>query len=483
MTVLTTGPGMQRRDGGDEGTPAAVPPAHVAPLAGWGNVPVEECAVYAPAKPRDVESIMQWAREEHLICRGLGRSYGDASLNAEGAVVATTALDKMIAFDAEHGIVECEAGVSLAEIIELVLPRGYFLPVTPGTRFVTVGGAIAADVHGKNHHIDGSIAGFIESFTLLTGQGERLTCSRSENSDVFFATLGGMGLTGAILTARIKLRRVESAFLSVTYERLPNLQETLDRFNETDSFAPYSVAWIDALATGQSLGRSVMMRGEHAKVEALPAHLHRDRFRLSPREPRLAVPFHFPGFALNPFTVAAFNSVYYRVQKSRQALVHYEPFFYPLDKIAHWNRMYGKRGFIQYQCVLPMDTSRQGMTELLRTLASSRQGSFLAVLKSFGPESGGMLSFPKPGHTLALDIPNTGEKLRTLVSALDEIVLRYGGRVYLAKDALLAPGAVHEMYPRIDEFRAVCDRLDPAGRMSSSLARRLKLRDRGWEAA
>jgi decaprenylphospho-beta-D-ribofuranose 2-oxidase len=478
MTLLSGQPTMMDKHGKHDEVHTALPKAQVLSIAGWGNLPVETCAVYAPTRLRDVAELLKWGSEEHYITRGLGRSYGDAALNSGSGVIATTHLNKMIALDRAAGVIECEAGVSLAEMIEVIVPRGFFLPVTPGTRFVTLGGAIAADVHGKNHHIDGSIAAFIESIDLQTAGGERLTCSPTENSDVFFATLGGMGLTGAILSARMRLRRVESAYLDVTYERLKNLTETLDRFNETDATAPYSVAWIDCLATGESLGRSVLMRGEHAQVNQLPGHLQRDRFKLAPREPKLSMPIRLPGFALNQFTVSAFNSLYYRMQKSRHAIVHYEPFFYPLDKIAHWNRMYGKRGFIQYQCVLPMETSRQGLPELLQTLATSRQPSFLAVLKSFGPESGGLMSFPKPGHTLALDIPNSGngEKLRTLVTALDEIVLRYSGRVYLAKDAMLTPFAVQDMYPRLDKFREICNRLDPEGRLSSSLSRRLQLR-------
>jgi len=450
--------------------------AQRATLAGWGNLPVEACVLHEPRTLREVGTLLAWGEEQTYIMRGLGRSYGDAALNAGEGVIGSTHLNKMIAFDAAAGVLECEAGVSLAEIIDVILPRGFFLPVTPGTRFVTLGGAIAADVHGKNHHADGSIASFIESFVLHIPSGEMLPCSRAENSDVFFATLGGMGLTGAILSARLKLRRVESAYLNVIYERLKNLDEALDRFNETDPVTTYSVAWIDCLATGESLGRSVLMRGEHVKAGELPMAMQRERFKRSPLKPRLAVPIHMPGFALNSFTVGAFNSMFYRRQRDRQAIVHYEPFFYPLDKIAHWNRLYGKRGFVQYQCVFPMATSRQGMHELLQLLAHSKQASFLAVLKSFGAESGGMLSFPMPGHTLALDLPNTGESLRTLVASMDDIVLRFGGRVYLAKDALLSPAAIEEMYPRIDEFRAVCERLDPEGRISSSLARRLMIR-------
>jgi len=477
MTLLANQPAMtdqyQQHDSLDK---PALPVVRDVMVAGWGNFPVEECNVYTPTRLRDVEAMFRFGEDEHFIMRGLGRSYGDAALNAGNGVIDATHLDKMIAFDREAGTIECEAGVSLAELIDVILPHGFFLPVSPGTRFVTLGGAIAADVHGKNHHIDGSIAAFIESFDLLTATCERITCSRDEHRDVFFATLGGMGLTGAILSAKMKLRQVESAYLDVHYERLANLTETLDRFNETDAIAPYSVAWIDCLATGESMGRSVLMRGEHARKSALPSHLRADPLKRAPLEPKWTMPMQLPGFALNEFTVSMFNSLYYRMQKSRQAFVHYEPFFYPLDKLAHWNRMYGRRGFVQYQCVLPMETSRDGMAALLRTLSNSRMASFLAVLKSFGMESGGLMSFPKPGHTLALDIPNTGESLRKLIASLDDIVLRHNGRVYLAKDALLQPAAVEDMYPRIEEFREIVKRLDPHDRLSSSMARRLNLR-------
>ena len=462
----------------ESGDAAALgPQSHSAQLAGWGNLPVEECSLIEPSKPRELETASR-GDQQRFIMRGLGRSYGDASLNAGGIVISSNRLNKMIAFDTETGVIECEAGVSFAEIIEVILPKGFFLPVTPGTRYVTLGGAIAADVHGKNHHVDGSIGEYIESFELLTGSGNRMTCSREQNSDAFFATLGGMGLTGAILSARLQLRPMESAYLHVTYERQRNLESTLDRFMETDAESHYSVAWIDCLATGESLGRGVLMRGEHARINELPEQLRLEPLKLARREPRLGVPFPIPGAGLlmNQFTVAAFNSRYYSRQRDRQAIVHYEPFFYPLDRIARWNWLYGKRGFVQYQVMFPTESSREGLVELLAVLAESRQASFLAVLKSFGDESGGLLSFPAPGHTLALDIPNTGAKLRSLIAKLDAIVLNHGGRVYLAKDALLTAGSVREMYPRLDEFRAICDRLDPDGRWSSSMSRRLKLR-------
>jgi decaprenylphospho-beta-D-ribofuranose 2-oxidase len=364
----------------------------------------------------------------------------------------------------------------LHEILDVYLPRGYFLPVTPGTKFVTLGGAVAADVHGKNHHRDGSIAEFVDSFTLLTGTSETLPCSRSENSDVFWATLGGMGLTGIIQTVRFRLKPVETAFLTVDYKKAANLDEALKAFGQDHEYR-YSVAWIDCLASGASLGRSVLMRGDHTPVHGLP-----ERYRAEPLRPRgkrkRSVPFRFPGFALNSWSVRVFNNLYYFRNRDGTVTVDYDNFFYPLDSILNWNRVYGKRGFVQYQIALPPQTSRAALVQVLEKLSKSRQASFLAVLKTFGPANAGLLSFPIPGATLALDLPNIGQPLLTLLNELDEIVLRHGGRVYLAKDARLSRAAFEAMYPRAEEFRQIKQRLDPNGLFSSSLARRLGLTDR-----
>jgi FAD/FMN-containing dehydrogenase len=412
--------------------------------------------------------------ESSWIARGLGRSYGDSALNpaSSGGTVLLDDINHLAAFDPATGAVTCAAGVSFAELIDVFLPRGWFLPVTPGTKFVTVGGAIAADIHGKNHHVDGTFGRFVDSLDLLTADGEVLTCSPSERADVFWATIGGMGLTGVILRATFRLRKVESAYVNVDYRKAKNLDEAFDLFQEGDQAYRYSVAWVDCLASGENLGRSVLMRGDHAAVADLPPSLRSRPLALRAKRTK-SIPFNFPSFVLNPWSVKAFNALYYARHHDGRKLVSYDAFFYPLDGILHWNRMYGRRGFIQYQALFPPESSRAGMRALLEAIAGSRMASFLAVLKSTGAANPGLLSFPKPGHTLALDLPNAEARLRNLVERLDAIVLEHGGRLYLAKDAMMSSGTFSRMYEKLDEFRGVRQRLDPRGRFSSAQARRL----------
>ena len=370
-------------------------------------------------------------------------------------------------------MLECEAGVSLAEILQYFLPRGFFLPVTPGTKFVTVGGAIAADVHGKNHHQDGTFGNFVLDFKLLTPNGETLSCSPNNNFEVFWATHGGMGLTGVILSARIKLRPVESAWVLVDYQKATNLEDALGRMTESDIRYQYSVAWIDCLATGRHMGRAVLMRGNHAPANELPASI-RNPLAEPPRR-RWTLPFDFPSLALNSLTVRAFNAFYYGVHRNAaRQLVDLEKFFYPLDAIQHWNRLYGRRGFVQYQVALPLEGGLEGLKEVLTRLARSRRASFLAVLKRFGKPNPGLLSFPIQGYTLALDLP-VARGLIPLLHELDRVVLNYGGRIYLAKDAVMTSHSFAAMYPKLEQFRAIKSRLDPRGLLSSSMARRLAI--------
>jgi decaprenylphospho-beta-D-ribofuranose 2-oxidase len=423
---------------------------------------------------RDAVQIVTGAGEPSLISRGLGRSYGDAAVNGEGAVIDHLKLKRLLAFDNESGVLECEAGASFADIIEFALPRGRFPAVTPGTKFITVGGAIAADVHGKNHHHDGSFASCLDDFRLLTAAGEVVTCSREQNQQAFWATLGGMGLTGAILDARFRLRRVASAFVTVDYQRTANLDDSLAAFAESDHRYTYSVAWIDCLARGAALGRSVLMRGRHTPCEELPADLAPAPLAVRPRR-HLSIPCYLPGGMLNRWSARAFNALYYQTHRDRRAIVAYDPFFYPLDAVSHWNRIYGRRGFAQYQAAFPPATSRRALVALLEAISQAGQASFLAVLKSFGPGSQGLLSFPAEGHTLSLDLPNTGWALLSLLQRLDAIVVANGGRVYLAKDPRLGRLAFDRMYPQADEFRRLKAALDPCGRFSSSMARRLGL--------
>ena len=440
-------------------------------LAGWGNFPFEKAAVYRPERHRELREIVTEAPERDLISRGLGRSYGDAALNRDGGgLVLHTRLNRFLGFDEETGLLDAEAGVTFEDILSVFVPRGWFPPVTPGTKYVTLGGAIAADVHGKNHHRDGSIGNFVQSLRMMTAGGEIVECSREFHADVFRATLGGMGLTGVIVSARLRLTRIETARVSVDYKRAANLDAALEAFGGSDQGYQYSVAWIDCLATGSSLGRSVLVRGNHARRTELPEG--EPPLEIRPERKR-KVPFNLPSWVLNSWSVKAFNAQFYFRHKDAHRLTGIDEFFYPLDRVLHWNRIYGRRGFVQYQAVLPHETARAGLVELLERLSASKRPSFLAVLKAMGPAGEGMLSFPFAGQTLSLDLPNTGADLLEFLNGLDEVVLRHGGRVYLAKDARLGAAAVARMYSGLGQFLEVKRAIDPAGRFASSLSKRL----------
>ncbi len=451
---------------------AGVGKAH--PIAGWGGVPTAESV---SVRPDSVSRLAEWvacAEVRDWIARGLGRAYGDSAINDGGGVLRLTGLDRLLDFDPETGVLDCEAGVSLTDVIETFLPRGFFLHTSPGTRFVTVGGAIAADVHGKNHHHAGGFGVCVLDLTLLLADGRLVRCSPQENVDLFHATIGGMGLTGVIVRARIRLRRVASAYYRVRTHRLRDLDAALEAFATHDGDAPCSVAWIDCLARGRALGRSVLMLGREASPDELPRALRSRPYEVA-RRLRPPVPFLLPKQALNPATVAAFNEAYWLTHRGGERLIDYDTHWYPLDRVPHWNRIYGKRGFVQYQAWLPRRSSRDGLIALLEAISASRRASFLSVLKSCGPASPGLLSVLDDGHTLALDLPYDGAPLHALFGQLDAILLRHGGRLYLAKDALTTRESFTAMAPRLAEFRAVKDRVDPAQRFSSSQARRVGL--------
>jgi FAD/FMN-containing dehydrogenase len=441
-------------------------------LTGWGGLAPEPADVYRPARLRELTECLSTDSPRGMIARGLGRSYGDSATIAGGKVILSERLNRMLAFDADRGLLTCEAGVSFAEILQTFVPRGYFLPVSPGTKFVTVGGAIAADVHGKNHHVHGSLGNFVESFEIWTGRNEQLRCSREENSDVFWATLGGMGLTGYILRATLRLTPIETSTMRVEYRRMANLDELLPQFMEKKEDATYSVAWVDCLSKGDELGRSVLIRGEHATRADL-AGATQDSLLAVPRKRSLSVPIMMPGFVLNRQSVRAFNWFYYQTHPTRESLESYETFFYPLDGVANWNRIYGRRGFVQFQALLPMETSSVGIRKLLEQITDAGTASFLAVIKRTGEADGGLLSFCRPGITLALDFPFGGDSTKQLTERLDATVLDHGGALYLAKDAVGTAATFARMYPRLDEFRAIRERLDPTGRFVSTQARRL----------
>ena len=441
-------------------------------ISGWGRFPVQECSIYRPERRRAVSEILAARDSQTLLARGLGRSYGDASTNGGGGLVLFERLDRILDFNDETGLLRCEAGISLATIIDVFLPRGYFLPVTPGTKFVTVGGAIAHDVHGKNHHCDGTFGDAVSSLELLLPSGEIVVCSREEHAEVFWATLGGIGLTGFILTATIQLQPVESAYCVVDYIKCPNLDAALASLDETENAYQYSVAWVDCLSRGASLGRSVLMLGNHAAASDLTPR-QPEPFSMAHRS-EWSIPFDFPGFALNTWSVKAFNAIFNAMHKTVEGTIaHFDPYFYPLDRIRNWNRMYGRRGFVQYQVTVPLN-EQAGLARILEATAASGRASFLGVLKKFGPANDGLLSYPFAGYTLTLDIP-VRDGLSEFLHKLDAILLDHGGRLYTAKDAVMTKEAFRAMYPRMDEFLDIRQRLDPDGILSSSLARRVGL--------
>lgn len=401
-------------------------------VTNWGNFPVVEKEI----KSEDsVDRIKDFVRNNNeVIARGNGRCYGDASLSEH--IFSTKRLNKFISFDRLNGIIECESGVLLSQILEIIVPQGYFLYVTPGTKFISVGGAIASDVHGKNHHAEGCFSEYVEAFSLLNENSEVITCSRTENTDKFWATIGGMGLTGIILSAKFKLKNIETAYIRQESIKAQNLDEIFKLFEESESWT-YNVAWIDCLQTGKNIGRSILMRGEHAFKHELPKKLQQNPLRLKQKFiPK--VPFYFPDFMLNKWSVRLFNYLYFNKQKRKEIknFVDYETFFYPLDVVNDWNKIYGKKGFIQYQMVIPKAQGKEGMRKILDTIAKSGNGSFLAVLKLFGKENPlAYNAFPLEGYTLALDF-KVNSKLTKLVADLDEIVEKFGGRIYLTKDSM-----------------------------------------------
>lgn len=391
------------------------------------------------------------ARRECLPV-GMGRSYGDSCLLDGGILLDTRGLNRLRSFDAEKGLLCCEAGVSLGEILDFCVPRGWFLPVTPGTKYVTVGGAIANDIHGKNHHKAGTFGRHVRRFELVRSDGSRLACSAGEHPEWYGATIGGLGLTGLITWAEIQMRPIVSRKIAYTGTRFRGLEEFL-AISEAAGDVEYTVAWIDCVSQGRGFGRGIFMQGEHAEE---PGPLH-----ASP-PPHLAVPMDMPELMLNRYTVAAFNELYYHRQISKvvHASLDYEPFFYPLDAVLKWNRIYGSAGLMQFQCVLPTAISLEGIKRILRLITASGLASFLAVIKVFGDQpSPGMLSFPRSGVTLALDFPVRAGRTRALLDKLAAITLEYGGRMYPAKDAQMTAEQFQAFYP---QWRELDRYVDPA---------------------
>jgi FAD/FMN-containing dehydrogenase len=393
------------------------------------------------------------AFKQPVLPYAYGRSYGDSCLNEGGVVLDVSNLKRFIAFDEEKGVLSCEAGVSFAEVLALVVPRGWFLPVTPGTKFVSVGGAIANDVHGKNHHKAGTFGCHVTQFALLRSDGQCLICSPEQNSELFRATIGGLGLTGVILWAEFRLKPIANAAIVIDSIRYSSLEEFRAITDASDEDFEYTVAWVDCLAGGKEVGRGLFMRGNHAPAGE-------NTLDKAPKKMSLPVPLDCPSFLMNTATIKAFNTFYYHAQLSKHVhkVVHYNPFFYPLDAILHWNRVYGKRGFFQYQCVVPFEHGYEVMHEIMLRIARSGEGSFVTVLKKFGHvASPGMLSFPRPGLTLALDFPNNGRHSLRLFDSLDELVRGSGGVLYPAKDARMPAEDFQSYYPQWREFERYID--------------------------
>ena len=438
-------------------------------LSGWGRYPRQIGALTAASTLDEAAGVT--ADGAGLIARGLGRSYGDAAIGRD-ATLSMTGLDRMQSFDPRTGLLATEAGVSLAEIIDCFLPRGFFPTVVPGTRFVTVGGMIASDVHGKTQHNDGTFGHHVAWLKLALPDGRILRCAPHENPELFHATIGGMGLTGTILSAGFRLKPVQSGWVRQTTHAAKNLKDAIALLRQTKD-TTYTVAWIDVLARGDALGRSLILAGEHATQADLP-----DGYEQFPptRNGRLGVPVELPGWVLNTASVSAFNAVYYRrgLKKSgRTTLVPWDSYFFPLDGIANWNRIYGTRGFVQHQCVIPNESAEQVLTAILDLLSSRGEGSFLAVLKCLGPGAG-LMSFPRDGLTLALDLP-VSEKRLALLAEIDLLVAQAGGRIYLAKDACQSRATFSAGYPNIAKFRKIRRDVGVVDKIASKLSERLDL--------
>lgn len=412
----------------------------------WGRYPISDSTLETPHSSSELAqrlSALRASDQSKLIARGMGRSYGDSALSP--TVLSTKGLDHFIAFDESTGLLSCAAGLTLDTILEVFMPRGWFLAVVPGTRYVSVGGAIASDVHGKNHHVDGTFCEHVTALKLMLSSGEVLSCTRTQNAALFRATCAGMGLTGIVLEATLRLRRIQSSAIEQRTIRTANLEEAFERFEENLHYT-YSVAWLDCLAKGPNIGRSLLFLGEHATDE---------RFK-APGKHSIGVPFSSPAFLLNRYSMSLFNNAYYHKPIRAGALQRIEAFqyFFPLDSIRHWNRLYGRKGFLQYQCVIPDEGALQGMREILTMVSEAGKGSFLSVLKRFGPANENYLSFPMRGYTLAMDF-KFEHGILPLLAELDRVVAAHGGRLYLAKDARMSAAFFQASYPHWERMREV----------------------------
>lgn len=438
-------------------------------LSGWGRTPIIEATL---SEPRDLSELKVHVLRKNMIARGNGRAYGDSAINANNTVHMKY-FNKILDFSSESGLLTVEAGVLLSDIIQCFLPKGWFPYVTPGTKYVTIGGLIAADVHGKNHHKQGSFRSCVDWIDVLTADGAIKRCSKQKNVELFNFTVGGMGLTGVIIRAAVYLQPVSSPLIKTRTVATKNLSETLDIFSKCTE-STYSVAWIDCLKRGEGLGRSLVMLGEHlpstAIAEANPLHsIPMQKHR------KIKIPINFPSWFMNIFVIRWFNNAYYEMgrRKNRETVVDWDKYFYPLDSILNWNKIYGRNGFIQFQCVLPLSTSKEALELILEKTSQQKMGSFLAVLKRFGPDVSS-ISFPEEGYTLAMDFPNNKKTLQ-LLNDLDAITIKHGGRFYLAKDSRLTSTAFRQSDPRFQNLSRYRKKIGATDTFSSSQSERLGL--------
>jgi FAD/FMN-containing dehydrogenase len=428
-------------------------------LSSWGNYPKFKTDKIVSSID-DIQNHLKLSN--NIIAQGNLRSYGDSAF--ADIVIDMKRHNLFLDFNLENGIIECQSGVLFGEILEVCIPKGWLIPVLPGTQFITLGGAIASDIHGKNHHKDGTISEFIESFHLMLADGSIIECSKKENVELFHATLGGMGLTGIILDAKLRLTPLKSTEIVQQTIKTIDLKQTLKVF-EDHLDSPYSVAWFDCLS--DEVGKSIVLLGKHDdNQDSKPINYQ--------YKPKLSIPFYFPSFLLNKWSVKLFNWLYYKKAKIGTTKVSLQNFFFPLDSISNWNKIYGKKGFVQYQCVLPLQNSEAGLTEILNKIQSSGHGSFLAVLKRMGAENKNLLSFPMSGYTLALDF-KANKNVFKLLNELDQIVLAHHGRIYLCKDSRTDPKHLELYYPQMNEFKKIRNKHQLHKTFNSSQSARLKL--------
>ncbi|HRS01588.1 MAG TPA: FAD-binding oxidoreductase [Bacteroidota bacterium] len=435
-------------------------------ISGWGNYPKVDADVYTIEKIQDLISYIQ--NNNDFITQGNARSYGDSALNKN--IISTLKLNRFLDFDTENGIITAQAGVLFSDILKIAVPKGWFLPVTPGTKYVTLGGAMASDVHGKNHHKHGTLGQYIESFDILLADGEIRHCSKVENTELYHSAIAGMGLLGIILSASLKLIKIETPYIKQKVIKTRSLEELYELFEINRNYT-YSVSWIDITGGAKSKVNGLLMLGEHALSSEVKSNKQKPDVIAGNL---LNIPIYFPNFVLNHSTIKIFNALYYgkELHHEKNAITYFDSYFYPLDIVNNWNKVYGNRGFLQYQFVVPLASGLQSIKKILNKIDEYGQASFLTVLKTFGKRNDFVLSFPDEGYTLAMDFPFT-RRLPEMFNELDKIVLDYGGRFYLTKDAHLSPETFHHSNPEIDKFLEIKAKYDPNNKFQSLQSKRL----------